>query len=117
MNLDLAHKVGGRSNESPLTPLGKRQASALGAALSIELRSHAEAEKISCYSSTAVRTRETASLVISRLGWVSSGRCLLPPVAWGVAKGNKCMSSNVQDLTPQFVSYTCLSLRFQDAYL
>lgn len=68
MNLDLALKVGGRSNESPLTPLGKAQAAALGTALSDKVSPYIQRESLVCFSSTALRTQETANLVMSKLG-------------------------------------------------
>mmetsp|Transcript_8449 Transcript_8449/g.21132 ORF Transcript_8449/g.21132 Transcript_8449/m.21132 type:complete len:227 (-) Transcript_8449:277-957(-) len=64
MNLDLALRVGGRSNESPLTPLGIKQAQALGKHYSVAAR-HPTLGPV--FTSTAVRARETARLVLEQL--------------------------------------------------
>lgn len=54
MNLEIDKRIGGRTNHSPLTPLGEAQARALGAHLRAAM-AHAGVPARSChfYSSTA----------------------------------------------------------------
>jgi broad specificity phosphatase PhoE len=68
MNLEITEKIGGRTNHSPLTPLGEQQARALGAHLAKALQ-HAGTPLPHCsfYSSTAVRAQETAKAVMAAL--------------------------------------------------
>jgi broad specificity phosphatase PhoE len=69
MNLHLAEKVGGRSNSSPLTLLGRKQSAALGCALQSALnRYNTPATSLMYFSSTAVRAIDTARAVMSGLG-------------------------------------------------
>ena len=72
-NLTVDQRIGGRTNHSPLTPLGERQAQALGAHLRAAL-AHAGVQPQRCafFSSTAVRAVDTARLVMKELdvsGW------------------------------------------------
>jgi broad specificity phosphatase PhoE len=67
MNLELKDKVGGRSNESPLTPQGEQQASELGRFL-LKTLSKMEISKARFYSSTAVRASDTARIMMEHLG-------------------------------------------------
>ena len=68
MNLDLASKVGGRSNSSPLTPLGEKQARALGRHLARHLASSDQHHQtLPIFSSTAVRAYDTARLMAHEL--------------------------------------------------
>mgnify|MGYP001810320319 CR=1 FL=1 len=68
MNLRVSEFIGGRTNHSPLTPLGEQQAAALGAHLRAEL-AHAGVppSRVRVYSSTAVRAVDTAQAVIKAL--------------------------------------------------
>ncbi|KAI7842584.1 hypothetical protein COHA_003688 [Chlorella ohadii] len=68
MNLTVDQRIGGRTNHSPLTPLGERQAQALGAHLRAAL-AHAGVQPQRCafFSSTAVRAVDTARLVMQAL--------------------------------------------------
>ncbi|HIH24330.1 TPA: histidine phosphatase family protein [Candidatus Woesearchaeota archaeon] len=59
-----SHLICGRSNESPITPLGERQAHALGAYLKDESITFDEV-----YTSPALRTRETARIVCGHIGF------------------------------------------------
>ena len=59
MNLTTDGFIGGRSNCSPLTALGRRQAAALGRRLRAELP-----ELGPVFVSTAVRAQETATLLL-----------------------------------------------------
>lgn len=63
MNLGLASNVGGRSNSSPLTPLGLEQAKQLGC----HLQQTVAGSSLRVYSSTAVRARETALAALDAL--------------------------------------------------
>ena len=69
MNLELKDKIGGRSNQSPLTPLGEHQAKMLGRhlrkAISIQ---EGQPTELKYFSSTAVRALETARLSMLELG-------------------------------------------------
>lgn len=67
MNLELKDKVGGRSVGSPLTRLGEDQSVSLGTFLSAVL-SPAEIEQARFFSSSAVRTKETARIVMEKMG-------------------------------------------------
>lgn len=71
MNLRIAHVVGGQSNASPLTPLGERQARALGAHLGRMLAPHKAPAFV--LSSTAVRARDTARLMLEAAGSQGEG--------------------------------------------
>lgn len=78
MNLALADKVGGRSNASPLTPLGERQSTHLGAHLKRTLlASGASPSDLRCFCSTAVRAVDTARRALEAAG--------TGPVDWVVA--------------------------------
>lgn len=67
-NLTVDQRIGGRTNHSPLTPLGERQAQALGAHLRAAL-AHAGVQPQRCrfFSSTAVRAEDTARIVMEAL--------------------------------------------------
>ncbi|KAG7673313.1 hypothetical protein Ndes2526B_g03250 [Nannochloris sp. 'desiccata'] len=69
MNLELTDKIGGRSNSSPLTPLGEHQAKTFG----IHLRKAITAQngnptELKYFSSSALRALETARLAMLELG-------------------------------------------------
>lgn len=64
MNLRLDTRIGGRSNGSPLTPLGVAQARALGARLARAITP----APASIHSSTAVRAAETAAACATAAG-------------------------------------------------
>lgn len=68
MNLVVDQKIGGRTNHSPLTPLGEAQARALGAHLRRELaQAQCPPERCHFFSSTAVRAVDTARAVMDAL--------------------------------------------------
>ncbi len=58
------HLIGGRSNETPLSPLGEFQALWLGERLRAE-----DIKFDQVYSSTAVRTQQTAKIVCKQTGY------------------------------------------------
>lgn len=64
MNLEVSQLVGGRSNDSPLTPLGEKQSDLLGERLSSVGIGFDEV-----YSSPALRTRETAERSCACIGF------------------------------------------------
>jgi probable phosphoglycerate mutase len=66
MNLELATKIGGRSNPSPLTPLGERQSRALGRHMRRLATAAGTAPPF--FASTAVRAYETARLMLEEMG-------------------------------------------------
>lgn len=69
MNLELADKIGGRSNSSPLTPLGEHQAKTLGLYLRKAITAqYGKPTELKFFSSTAVRALETARLTMVELG-------------------------------------------------
>jgi len=68
MNLDLAEKIGGRSNESPLTLLGEQQALALGIHLKNALSQQGcPAHTLKYFASTSKRSIDTAKLAMKEL--------------------------------------------------
>lgn len=68
MNLHVTERIGGRTNHSPLTPLGEAQAAALGAQLRAELAHHGvQPHRVRVFSSTAVRAVDTAQHVLAAL--------------------------------------------------
>lgn len=79
MNLDLADKIGGRSNDSPLTPLGQKQARRLGTHLHSFLVNNGYSLEggIKAFSSTAVRSVDTARLALEAIaaGPLPSNEC------------------------------------------
>lgn len=68
MNLVVDERIGGRTNHSPLTPLGEQQARALGAHVRAAL-AHANVPPGKClfFSSPAVRAVDTARHVMTAL--------------------------------------------------
>jgi broad specificity phosphatase PhoE len=69
MNLELTDKIGGRSNGSPLTPLGEHQSKILGLHLRRALTAQGgKPTDLHYFSSTAVRALETARLTMEELG-------------------------------------------------
>lgn len=69
MNLELTDKIGGRSSSSPLTPLGERQAAALGSYLRKSLAANGTAPTdLRYFASTAVRAVDTARLMLTHMG-------------------------------------------------
>ena len=78
MNLELVDKVGGRSNESPLTQLGIEQSQKLGVHLRKILAAKGIApHAVKYFSSTAVRTIHTAQLMMAELGIDDGGDATL----------------------------------------
>ena len=71
MNLELADKIGGRSNASRLTPLGEAQSVALGRHLRATLCP--PAAELRCFSSTARRALDTGRIVLEELGMDPAG--------------------------------------------
>ncbi len=67
MNLRVKTHIGGQSNSSPLTPLGRAQAAALGAYLA----SMQPALATPVLSSTAVRAQDTAAIMVQ--AWADAG--------------------------------------------
>jgi broad specificity phosphatase PhoE len=64
MNVNVDKFIGGRTNESPLTPLGLRQAAALAA----RLKACGWKEPPPCFSSTAIRAEHTMQMAAAALG-------------------------------------------------
>lgn len=65
MNLDLANRIGGRSDSSPLTELGERQSLALGRRIKdMFQQAGIQPSSANYFSSTAVRAKQTAILTM-----------------------------------------------------
>lgn len=74
MNLELSTKIGGRSNSSPLTPLGVRQSRALGRHLrKLAAAAGTAPAAVPFFASTAVRAYETARLILEEMGHEDPG--------------------------------------------
>lgn len=103
MNLELADKVGGRSNSSPLTAHGRQQSQALGRHLHKVFIAQGlkPTENCNVFSSTAVRAVETARLAMQALGipanhLITSNEILEQCMgAWEGAKRAECYTPHV----------------------